>query len=144
MTAPDRPLDTDPTAGTPDGRRSARRRFLAVAATAAVLLVGTACASGPASAPATTSPAGAAAQHAEIVITNFMFLPAAQTVHPGQTVTVVNRDQVAHTVTSASGGFNIGDVQPGQSVTFTAPDHAGTFHCICSIHQYMSGTLTVS
>ena len=73
-----------------------------------------------------------------------MFIPAAQTVRPGQTVTVVNRDQVAHTVTSSSAGFSTGDIQPGQSVTFTAPTPTGTFPDICSIHQYMSGTLTVS
>ena len=109
-----------------------------------VLLVGAACASGPASAPATTSPAAAGARHAEIVISNFMFIPAAQTVRPGQTVTVVNRDQVAHTVSSTSGGFSTGDIQPGRSVTFTAPDRPGTFPYLCSIHQYMSGTLTVS
>ena len=73
-----------------------------------------------------------------------MFLPAGQTVRPGQTVTVVNRDQVAHTVSSSSGGFSTGAIQPGTSTTFTAPSRAGTFPFICSIHQYMSGTLTVS
>ena len=109
-----------------------------------VLLVGAACASGPASAPATTSPTGTTARHAEIVISNFMFLPAVQKVRPGQTVTVVNRDQVAHTVSSSSGGFSTGDIPAGGSASFTAPDRPGTFPYICSIHQYMSGTLTVS
>jgi len=44
-----------------------------------VLLGRAACASGPASVPSTASPAGAGATHAEIVISNFMFIAAAQT-----------------------------------------------------------------
>ena len=109
-----------------------------------VLLAGAACASGPASAPATTSPSGTGAKLDEIVISNFMLHPAALTVRPGQTVTVVNRDQVAHTVSSASGGFSTGAIPPGASTTSAAPSREGTFPFICSIHQYMSGTPTVS
>jgi plastocyanin len=66
------------------------------------------------------------------------------TVKPGATVTVVNKDSVAHTVTSTKGAFNTMDVNGGQSKTFTAPNTPGTYAYICSIHQYMSGTLIVS
>jgi plastocyanin len=79
-----------------------------------------------------------------ITIQNFSFHPSSVTVAPGATVTVTNKDQVAHTVTSSSGGFNTGNVDPGQSKTFTAPNKPGSYPYICSIHQYMSGTLVVS
>jgi plastocyanin len=79
-----------------------------------------------------------------ITINNFAFAPSRITVAPGATVTVTNRDSVAHTVTGPSGGFDTGDIQPGQSKTFTAPNKAGNYPYICNIHQYMTGTLTVS
>jgi plastocyanin len=79
-----------------------------------------------------------------IVIRNFSFSPMTLKVTPGATVTVDNEDEVAHTLTSSKGGFDTGDIQPHQSKTFTAPNTAGTYPFICSIHQYMSGTLTVS
>lgn len=79
-----------------------------------------------------------------ITIKNFAFSPSSITVAPGTTVTVTNSDSVAHTVTSKTGGFDTGDIQAGQSKTFTAPNKAGSYPYICTIHQYMSGTLTVS
>ena len=79
-----------------------------------------------------------------ITIKNFAFAPSTLTVAPGATVTVTNKDQVAHTVTSSKGGFNTGDIQPGQSKTITAPNTPGSYPYICSIHQYMTGTLIVS
>jgi plastocyanin len=66
------------------------------------------------------------------------------TVAPGATVTVTNQDQATHTVTATKGVFNTGDVLPGQSKTFTAPNAVGSYAYICSIHQYMSGILVVS
>jgi plastocyanin len=94
------------------------------------------------SASAAASASGTAAQ---IVISNFAFHPAALTVTPGEKVTVTNRDSTAHTVTdTAADGFNTGDVDPGATVTFTAPAKAGTYPYICTIHQFMHGTLTVS
>jgi plastocyanin len=92
---------------------------------------------------ATTSGSTASSTDA-ITIQNFSFHPSSITVAPGATVTVTNKDQVAHTITSSSGAFNTGDVAPGQSKTFTAPNKAGSYPYICSIHQYMSGTLVVS
>jgi plastocyanin len=108
------------------------------------------CSSSPASAPAsapTTAPGPAAVAPgatAQIAISNFAFIPVALTVHPGTKVTVVNRDSVAHTVTSSSGGFTTGDIPAGQSATFTAPGHSGDYSYICTIHPNMMGKLTVS
>jgi plastocyanin len=79
-----------------------------------------------------------------IVIHNFAFSPGSIKVRPGQKVRVVNRDSVAHTVTSTTGKFNTGDVGPGKTVTSTAPEKAGRYPYRCNIHQYMTGMLVVS
>lgn len=102
----------------------------------------TTAATGAPSGPATTAGGGLAAS--TIDIKNFAFSPKSLTVAPGATVTVTNQDAVAHTITAMQGGFNTGDIAPGQSKTFTAPNAAGRYTYICSIHQYMTGMLTVS
>jgi plastocyanin len=100
---------------------------------------------GASSAPTTTAgSAGGGASGSTITIKNFAFSPASVTVAPGATVTVTNKDQVAHTITAMDGKFNTGDIAAGSSKTFTAPNTAGKYPYICSIHQYMTGTLTVS
>jgi plastocyanin len=73
-----------------------------------------------------------------------MFSPMKTTVAPGTTVTVTNKDGFDHTLTSKAGGFDTGDIPGGQSKTFTAPKKAGSYSYICTIHQYMTGTLVVS
>jgi plastocyanin len=98
--------------------------------------------------PTTAAPSGGASSGATgahtITIKNFAFAPSTVTVAPGATVTVTNKDQVAHTITSSKGGFDTGDIASGQSKTFTAPNTPGSYSYICSIHQYMTGTLVVS
>ncbi len=73
-----------------------------------------------------------------------MFAPATLTVKPGATVKVTNTDQVTHTLTATKGGFDTGNISAGQSKTFTAPKTPGRYTYICSIHQYMTGTIVVS
>ncbi|MBS2539946.1 cupredoxin domain-containing protein, partial [Catenulispora sp. NF23] len=104
----------------------------------------------PAAPPTTTtpmtttpSPAPTTAAAAQITIDNFAFSPANLTVHPGQSVTVVNHDSVTHTLTAAGGKFDTGDINPGKSATFTAPATPGSYPYVCSIHASMHGTLTV-
>jgi plastocyanin len=131
--------------------------MLSGAALVAVAVTLAACSSSGSSASSTTAttaaPApttteggstGGATSGTTIVIKNFAFSPSTATVAPGATVTVTNNDQVAHTITATDGKFNTGDIPSGQSKTFTAPNAAGTYTYICSIHQYMTGTLTVS
>ena len=103
-------------------------------------------------APSTTSPGSTASggsstavSASQIVISNFAFSPKDLTVHPGQTVTVVNNDSTAHTLTAAPGKtFDTGTIEPGKSATFTAPATVGAYPYICTIHQFMHGTLTVA
>lgn len=80
----------------------------------------------------------------QIVISNFTFSPSTLSVSAGQKVAVINNDSVAHTVTASTGNaFDTGNVNPGQTVTFTAPATAGTYAYTCTIHPFMHGTLTV-
>ena len=91
-----------------------------------------------------TSPGPSSSAASRIVIKNFTFNPAKLTVKAGASVTVVNQDATAHTVTATgSGTFNTGDIAPGSTVTFTAPGSAGTYPYICNIHPFMKGALTV-
>jgi plastocyanin len=96
-------------------------------------------------ATATGGSAGASSAAATFVIKNFMFGPMSLTVAPGTVVTVRNEDSTTHTLTDKDDPsvFNTGDIQGGQSKTFTAPKKAGSYAFICSIHQYMTGTLVV-
>jgi plastocyanin len=80
---------------------------------------------------------------AKVTIQGFAFHPACISVAAGTMVTFTNEDSVAHTATaSSSGGFDSGDLNKGQTYTktFTTP---GTYSYICSIHQYMHGTVVV-
>lgn len=105
---------------------------------------GKASPSSPASATSVAPSTPAAAAGPQIAISNFAFSPVNLTVHPGQTVTVTNRDAAAHTLTSTTGAvFDTGTIKPGATGTLTAPGKAGSYPYFCSIHQFMRGTLTV-
>lgn len=143
-------------------RRGARRgqAVLLLAALAVMALVAAACSSTPSttttaartttttSGSTTTSTAGSsgsgAKSTARIVIANFRFTPDVITVSPGETIVVVNEDQPIHTLTSLTGKFNTGDIDPGSSATIKAPTQVGTYPYDCTIHTFMHGTIIVS
>lgn len=58
------------------------------------------------------------------------------------TVTWVNNDIAAHTVTSTTGAFNSGNISPGNgwAYTFTVP---GVYEYYCTYHTWMKGTVLV-
>ncbi|MBT2526830.1 cupredoxin domain-containing protein [Streptomyces sp. ISL-99] len=126
-----------------------RRPQAAVAAAALCLLTtATGCAdnggSSPDSPTSVTSVSPSGPKDARITIKNFTFKPADLTVGPGTKVTVINEDSTPHTVTASdSKAFDTGNIAAGKTVTFTAPTSAGTYAYICTIHQYMKGSLTV-
>ncbi|MBC3839967.1 hypothetical protein GXW82_06480 [Streptacidiphilus sp. 4-A2] len=92
-----------------------------------------------------TASAASSAGAGRITIHNFAFSPAALTVKPGEKVTVVNQDSTTHTLTATGAkAFDTGDISPGATTSFTAPGTAGSYPYICTIHQFMHGTLTVS
>ena len=57
------------------------------------------------------------------------------------TVTFENQDSVVHTVTADDGSFDSGNIQPGQSWTYTFAPGTYSFHCI--YHSWMKGNVTV-
>jgi plastocyanin len=86
------------------------------------------------------STGGGTAGGTAVVEKDFQFNPSSLTVKVGDKVTFANQDSVVHRV--VVGTTDLGDQQPGQSVTWTA-DKAGTFPVKCSIHPGMTGQITV-
>jgi plastocyanin len=78
-----------------------------------------------------------------IVMKSFTFTPASLTVAPGTKLTVINEDQAPHTVTANDKSFDSGNISGGQRGEVTAPTKPGSYPYICTIHQYMMGTLIV-
>lgn len=76
-------------------------------------------------------------------IQNMAFNPSTLNVKVGTTVTWVNRDSTAHDVVSDTGLFNSGNLNNGQSYSYTF-NQAGSFPYHCGIHPSMTGTIVVS
>jgi plastocyanin len=92
------------------------------------------------------SPSGAsgpAGGGTSITISNFMFAPMSLSVPAGATIKVTNKDSASHTLTATGGQFDTGNISQNQTKTFKAPTKPGTYHYICTIHQYMTGTIVV-
>lgn len=81
------------------------------------------------------------AQEFVITIADFAY-EVPDTVPPGSTITVVNNDSEAHTVTS-SGDFDVA-VTSGESATFPAPQEPGEYTISCLLHGNMTATLVVA
>jgi plastocyanin len=119
-----------------------RSRVGIVLVAGALLLA--ACGSAPAKGGSASSSSGSAVHTNSITISNYMFSPMSVVVKPGSTISVTNKDTVQHTLTATGGQFDTGDINHDQTKTFTAPMKPGRYSYICSIHQYMMGTITVS
>jgi plastocyanin len=80
----------------------------------------------------------------EVVIDNFSFSPQTFAVSVGATVTWINHDNTAHTVTSANNQFKKSPVlKAGQRFSNTFAT-AGTYPYFCSIHPRMTGKIIVN
>ena len=90
-------------------------------------------------------PAAAPAQPetAHVEIRAHGFSAPSVTVKAGTTVTWVNEDDDAHTVTSTSNAFRSPGLDTGEafSYTFTQP---GTYEYFCTLHPLMTGTVVVA
>jgi plastocyanin len=97
----------------------------------------------PAGSDAAT-PTGGMDSHAgmAVEIKNYAFTPPTLTVPPGTTVTWTNADSVPHTATAGDGAFDSGNLNPGQSYSFTFAT-AGSFPYVCQYHAGMTGTIVV-
>ncbi len=90
-----------------------------------------------------STPTGGAVAGDAISIKDFLYAPMVLKAKVGQDITVTNEDRAPHTITADDKSFDSGDLQQGKVFTFKV-DKAGTYTYICSIHQYMKGTLEVS
>jgi plastocyanin len=105
---------------------------------------GTAAASSNTTAASTATTGPGASAGTNIIIKDFVFKPQELTAKVGDTITVKNDDGTTHTITAIKdGGFNTGNISGGGTKTFTVAK-AGTFAYHCNIHNYMTGSITVS
>ena len=129
------------------------KHFLLVTAAALAL---TACTAQPAATPAPsmpgmtgmTPPSASVPENSTanaVAIKDFAFAPAVTTVKVGTTVTWTNSDQDPHTVTSTGPGGPLRSptLQTGQSYQYKFTK-AGTFGYLCTIHPFMTATVTVT
>jgi len=75
-----------------------------------------------------------------VEIRNFVFLPAAEAVGPGDEVVFVNRDAVPHTATADDRAWDTGSIAAGDSAVVRV-SKAGTYKC--AYHPTMTGSITI-
>jgi len=76
-------------------------------------------------------------------VKNFSFNPGTVTVKSGATVTWVFDDSAQHNVTATGHAFASSDLHSGGRYTF-AFHTPGRYSYLCTIHQYMTGTVVVT
>ncbi|MDQ2837899.1 MAG: cupredoxin family copper-binding protein [Actinomycetota bacterium] len=141
------------TAASTPNRTSARRVLAAVVIPVTVLLLASACSSSKSSSPAPVGGGGSTASTGNtgassstgasmVEVKNFSFMPKDLTVAVGTKVTWKFDDSAAHTVKAADNSFSSPALSNGKTFDFTF-NKAGTYSYICTIHQYMTGTITV-
>ena len=85
------------------------------------------------------------AQESSVSAIDNEFEPAQVDVEAGTTVTWTNDGESPHTVTASDGSFESGNLNPGQSFSYTF-DQAGDFSYVCDYHESagMVGSVTVA
>jgi len=77
-----------------------------------------------------------------VLIEGTSFTPQSLTVRRGDTVVWKNKDPFPHTVTARNRHFDSGILAEDQSWQYTA-NEPGKFPYFCTLHQIMTGVLTV-
>jgi plastocyanin len=95
----------------------------------------------PSVAPPTAMPT-APATTTDVTASDDKFAPATLTIAPGTTVRWTNKGSHKHTVTSATGAWDSGDLATDQTFTATFT-RTGTFEYFCRHHKDMKGTIVV-
>ena len=90
-----------------------------------------------------SSSAGSTAAAATIMIKDFKYTGTTD-VEAGSKVEIMNMDSQAHTVTADSGSAFDVKVDPGATVTLTAPSKPGSYAYHCTFHANMHGMLKVN
>jgi len=91
---------------------------------------------------ATSTPPAPLSGNVDVTIAGFAFSPAALTVKVGTTVKWTNQDTAGHTVNADDNSWGSGDLQKGDSFSFTFAT-TGTFAYHCGVHPSMEATITV-
>ncbi len=87
------------------------------------------------------TPASAARTRVKIV--DFAFNPARKAIPQGTRVTWINNGDAPHTVTSTTGKFDSGTLNPGETYTKRFRQ-TGVFKYFCEIHPEMRGKILPS
>ncbi|WP_210115521.1 cupredoxin domain-containing protein [Mycobacterium sp. DL99] len=124
---------------------------LAALAVSMVLLAGASVACGQANSPAgqgqhsetvTTSP-GTSVPTGPVITIEGMGFSSLGPVAPGTEITIINNDEVEHSVTSRTKGLFDVHIEGKGRATLTAPQEPGEYAFYCLYHPAMLGTLTV-
>jgi plastocyanin len=104
----------------------------------------------PAKTAATKTPAAAPAEKpadkpagTTVELSNTSFQPQSIDVKVGDTVTFVNKDEIAHTATANDKSFDSKTLEGGATFSFKATK-AGKIGYVCLFHPGMTGTINVS
>jgi plastocyanin len=82
---------------------------------------------------------------APVRIVSFQFTPQTVTVKPGTKVTWTNDDTAVHSLKDTSPLATPVSQDLGKAATFSITyERPGSYSYICGIHQYMTGTVTVT
>lgn len=79
---------------------------------------------------------------ASVTIEGFAFEPEQLEIASGKEVVVVNKDDVAHTLTADDGSFDTGTLEGGSEGRVVV-EGKGEVAYHCTFHNYMKGTFTV-
>jgi plastocyanin len=78
-----------------------------------------------------------------VTIKGFKFVPNKFTVTAGTPVVVKNKDGATHDLAAVNGAFKTKYIDGGKSGRFTVKK-PGTYKIVCTLHTYMTGTLTAT
>jgi plastocyanin len=92
---------------------------------------------------ATASPVSAPAPGTPVITIAGMGFSGPLTVAPGAQITIVNNDEVEHSVTSRTKGLFDVDIEGKERATLTAPSDPGEYAFACKYHPAMISTLIV-
>jgi plastocyanin len=98
--------------------------------------------SGGSSSSSSSASTSAASSGNTVQVKDFSFEPGDLTVAKGTKVTWDFDDTTAHNVTADNKAFASPTVNKGHTFSYTF-NTAGKYNYICTIHQYMKGTITV-
>lgn len=90
----------------------------------------------------TTAPSSAPQADLTIHISGYKYTGPAS-VAPGATISIMNMDDVNHTVTADEGGAFDVKATAGMTTTFVAPSKPGSYPFHCTYHANMHGVLVV-